>query len=154
MLFQSVAAIAAGPVLSSERYGVIRFGEPLAKAESLLSEHVLPAKDKDELACRFVRFHAYPEAKFMVEDGLITRADVSSKVRNNLNINVGARLNQVKRTYPSVQIEPHQYDPNGQYLIFKSPDKKTAIVMEVSDGKVTDVRAGVESSVEYVEECL
>ena len=63
-------------------------------------------------------------------------------------------MEAVKKIVPSVVIEPHQYDPYGHYLIFKSPGGKTALVMEEGGRKVTAVRGGLEPSVEYVEGCL
>lgn len=90
----------------------------------------------------------------MVEEGVITRAESSVAVPTSLGLTVGASMEAVKKSVPSVVIEPHQYDPDGHYLIFKSPDGKTAVVMEEGGGKVTAVRGGLEPSVEYVEGCL
>ena len=91
----------------------------------------------------------------MVEESTVTRADVTdSSIPNALGIKIGATLDEVKRRYPKVIVEPHQYDPTGHYLIFKSKDGKRAIVFEEGDGKITHIRAGMEPSVEYVEGCL
>jgi hypothetical protein len=84
-----------------------------------------------------------------------TIADViSPKIHNNIQIRFGTSMEEVKRRYPTVEVEPHKYDDTGHYLIFKSKDGKHAILFEVGGGKVTDTRAGVEPSVEYVEGCL
>ena len=141
-------------MLSATGYGAIRFGAKLSDVGKTLSEHVAAPADDDDAACRYVQLKTYPEAKFMVEQGVITRADVSAKAKNNLNILVGARLATVIAKYPAAQLEPHHYDPSGHYLIFKSRDGKSAIVMEEGDGEITDIRGGLEPSVEYVEGCL
>lgn len=154
LFIASATASAEEPVLSATGYGAIKFGAQLSDVEKMVSEQVEKPSDEDEAACRYVQFKAYPETDFMVEDGVITRAEVSEKAENNLNISVGWRLEKVKEKYPSVLLEPHHYDPNGHYLIFKSVDGKTAIVMEESDGKITHIRGGLEPSVEYVEGCL
>ncbi len=91
----------------------------------------------------------------MVEDSIVTRADTTSpQVQNTLQIKIGTPLDEVKRRYLNVEIKQHKYDETGHYLIFKSKDGKRAILFEEADGKVTDARAGVEPSVEYVEGCL
>lgn len=81
----------------------------------------------------------------MVEQGIVTRADVTDpSIPNALGIKIGTRLDEVKLQYPKVMVEPHQYDPTGHYLIFKSADGRRAIVFEEGDGRITDVRAGKE----------
>ena len=91
----------------------------------------------------------------MIEDGIITRADImDASIANNLKIKIGMSLNEVKKQYPNVVVEPHQYDPTGHYLIFKSEDNKNAILFEEVDGKISEVRAGIVPSVQYVEGCL
>lgn len=154
LIFATATASAGEPVLSAAGYGAIKFGAKLSDVEKLVSEHVAAPTDDDEAACRYVQLKAYPEANFMVEQGVITRADVSAKAKNNLNISVGTRLKNVRAKHPSAHIEPHHYDPSGHYVIFKSDDGKTAIAMEEGGGKITDIRGGLEPSVEYVEGCL
>lgn len=154
LVFSTATASAGEPVLSALGYGAVKFGAKLSDVEKLVSEHVAAHRDEDDEACRYVQFKAYPEAKFMIEQGVITRADVSAKAKNNLNISVGTQLEKIRARHPSVHIEPHKYDPIGHYLIFKSANGKTAIVMEESGGRITDIRGGLEPSVEYVEGCL
>lgn len=142
-----------GLVLTDESYGIVRFGSKLMEAEKKLGEKA--ERQTGEHGCDFVTFKKYPGLKFMVEKGIVTRADVTdSSIPNMCGIKIGTTLDEVKRRYPKVIIEPHQYDPTGHYLIFKSKDGKRAIVFEEGDGKITDVRAGAEPSVEYVEGCL
>jgi len=145
-------ARSAEPVLSRTSYGKITFGIRLENAEVILNEKA-KSVTPDE-ACMFVAFAAYPKATFMVEEGIITRADVGKDVPNILGISVGTPFSEVKKKYPKAIIEPHQYDPQGHYIIFKSKDGKNAIVMEEGEGKISDIRGGLEPSVEYVEGCL
>lgn len=153
-MFATSIANADEPVLATTSYGAIKFGEKLSEVEKQISEHVSPPKDDDEAGCRFIQFKAFPEARFMVEDGVITRADVSENVKNILHISVGTSLAAVKAKFPKAHLERHQYDPNGHYVIFKSADGKAAIVLEESESKIVDIRGGLEPSVEYVEGCL
>ena len=153
-LFAGTTSLAAESlVLSDNSYGLVRFGAKLKAIELKVGEKA--KKGTGDNGCDFVTFKKYPGIKFMVEDGVVTRADATSpQIQNNLQIRIGTPMVEVKRRYPSVEVKPHKYDENGHYLIFKSKDKKQAILFEEGDGKVTDVRAGFEPSVEYVEGCL
>jgi len=90
----------------------------------------------------------------MVENGIVTRMDAAPSVKNSADITVGEPMSSVTRRLPNIIVEPHKYDDSGHYLILKSSDSKSAIVAEESQGKVTDIRAGVIPSVQYVEGCL
>ena len=140
-------------VLSDKSYGLVTFGGKLKAIEKKVGE-----KAKGETGdkwCDFVTFKKYPEIKFMVEEGIVTRADaLSPQIQNKLQIRIGTSMEEVKRRYQQVEVKPHKYDEKGHYLIFKSKDGKRAILFEEGGGKVTNTRAGIEPSVEYVEGCL
>jgi len=140
-------------VLTDQSYGIVRFGSKLVEVEKKLAEKA--KRHTGDQGCDFVTFKKYPGVKFMVEKGIVTRADATdSSIHNALGIKIGTTLDEVKQRHPKVIIKPHQYDPTGHYLVFKSTDEKRAIVFEEGEGKITDVRAGSEPSVEYVEGCL
>ena len=141
-------------VLSPGSLGPVLFGSQLREVEARLGERAPGPANEDETGCRFVTFAAFPQVHFMVEDGIVTRANVSAEVANSLGVTVGTRMQDVVESHPAVQLQPHKYDPDGYYLIFGSVDHKAAIVMEVGNGRVTRIRAGLEPSVEYVEGCL
>jgi hypothetical protein len=140
-------------VLTDKSYGLVNFG---GKLEAIVKKVGEKAKgETDDRECDFVTFKKYPGIKFMVEDGIVTRADaISPQIQNKLQIRIGTSMEEVKRRYPTVEVKPHKYEETGHYLIFKSQDGKRAILFEEGNGKVTDTRAGVEPSVEYVEGCL
>jgi len=143
---------AAETILSAESYGDVVFGNKITAIEQKLGEVAEPKVRQK--ACDFVNFRRYPKVKFMVEEGIVTRADAEAGVQNVLGISVGTSLADVKRRYPGVQVKLHKYVEDGHYLVFPSGNGKEAIVMEEVGGKVTRIRAGVEPSVEYVEGCL
>jgi hypothetical protein len=150
----AIDAGADDAVLSATALGPITFGSELREIETRIAESALPEEGEGNDACQYVSFSAYLETMFMVEHGIITRADVGPMVKNSLEVAVGALMEDVRKAHPAVQIQPHQYDPEGYYLIFPTADGRAAIVMEVGGGKVTDIRGGLEPSVEYVEGCL
>lgn len=151
MTLCSSSIFAAEPVLNWNAYGVVKFGNRLSETERLLGEIVTP--DEGEDGCKYVKFKRFPKASFMVENGIITRADVASDVPNSLGISTGAPMDRVKKKYPKVIVEQHHYDAAGFYLIFKNKMGTNAIVMEVGDGIIQEIRGGLEPSVEYVEGC-
>ncbi len=148
-----IGSAIAQTMLTDQSYGIVRFGSKLTEVERKLGQKAKgQTGDQD---CDFVTFNKYPGVKFMVEKGIVTRADlIDSSILNAIRIKIGTTLNEVKNRYPQVIVKAHQYDPSGHYLIFKSKDGKRATVFEEGDGKVTDARAGLEPSVEYVEGCL
>jgi hypothetical protein len=141
------------PILTRTSYGKITFGDRLEKVELALNlKATSEEKDFDEY-CHYVTFAIYPHIGFMVEYGIITCADASGDVPNELGICVGTFFSEVKKRYPDAVIEEHPYDPEGHYLIFKSKDGINAIIMEEVKGKVTSVRGGLTRSVEAIEGC-
>lgn len=152
LVLSSSFTFAAEPVLSWDAYGVVQFGKRLADMEKALGEKA--TADEGEEGCKYVSFKKLPKVSFMVEDGIITRADVDPGVPNSLGVSAGTPMERVKKKYPKVIVEPHHYDDAGFYLIFKNKKGTKAIVMEVGGGIVHAIRGGLEPSVEYVEGCL
>jgi len=138
-------------VLSQERMGKVVFGASLRSVEDVLGESV--SNQVRDSACSMVSFKAYPGTLFMVEGGVVTRADAAADVPNVLGIKVGDSREAVLGKYPKAHVEPHKYLEGGYYLTFPSNDGKAAIVLEVGEDKVSDIRAGLQPSVSYVEHC-
>jgi hypothetical protein len=143
----------AEPILSMTGYGPIEFGVRLEDAERVAGGRLEPERAL-EPACDYVRFATLPRARFMVENGVVTRAEVEAGVPNSLKIEPGTSLDSIRKARPEARIEPAKYDPEGYNITFSSPDARAAIVMEVSGGVVKDIRAGLQPSVGYVEHCL
>jgi len=148
----SLSDPATAQILSPRGYGDIQFGAQLADVESRLKEGAEPRNR--EFGCDFVQFKKYPGVHFMVEDGIVTRADVAPNIPNSSGVRIGTRLSEVKRRFPEVKVEPHKYVEHGHYLSLPTADGKAALLFEEDDGRVTDVRAGLFPSVAYVEGCL
>ncbi|MEO6423112.1 MAG: hypothetical protein ABIR84_10645, partial [Candidatus Nitrotoga sp.] len=140
-------------VLSWDSYGSIYFGSTLAEAEQLLGPRLQSTTPLDP-SCWYAAFQSLPGVRFMVENGVITRAEAEPGVPTSVGVRVGAALLDIKVAHPAARTKPHKYDPEGHYVVFPSPDGKKAIVMEESRGSVLRIRAGLKPSVEYVEGCL
>ena len=144
----------AEPELTDQSYGRVRIGEPLARVEQALGATAVPVAGQADPSCRYVSFAAYPEVRFMVESGVVTRAELRSASNSALGVKIGDSMVAARAKLPEAVVRPHKYDPAGHYLILKSPDGSAAVVMEASGGKITEIRGGREPSVEYVEGCL
>lgn len=149
----SAPAVDAAPMLSAQGYGKLRFGDKLAATETALGEKAQPLGENDP-ACSMVRFKSLPGVRFMVEQGVITRADADTGTPNDTGIAVGDTLAQAKQKVPALQVGPHKYLEQGHYLTIRGAQPNTAIVMEEDGKAVTKIRAGVEPAVNYVEVCL
>src|SRR6185503_13996578 len=125
----SAQTAAPKAVLSPAAYGPITFGARLEDIEKALGPRLDPERPLDP-GCSYVRFKTLPGVRFMVEGGIITRADAEAGVSNTLNIEVGASLDSIRKARPEARIAPHKYDPEGHYVTFSSPDSGAAIVME------------------------
>lgn len=153
---QAPATAAPAPsapgLLSASGVGAVRFGMTLAQAEQATgAQAVLPAPF--DPACSMVRFPALPGLRFMVEQGIVTRADAEPGTGNVMGIAIGDPLDRIRASYPEGVLTPHKYDANGHYLAFPSAGGRGALILEATGGKVTKVRAGLQPAVAYVETC-
>jgi hypothetical protein len=152
ILFFTLLGCNEETVLSAEAYGPVVFGSQLVDVERMLN--VKASREHEDPFCYYVQLPQYPGIEFMIEKGIITRAEVNADVPNILSIKVGTPFEQIKKFHPNIIVKPHKYISNGYYLVSKTVNGKNAIVMEVVDDKVAYIRAGIEPSVEYVEGCL
>lgn len=148
----TASAVSAIEVLSPLGYGEVRFGDELAQVEEKLGQAAFPKSR--EWGCDFVSFKKYPRIRFMVEEGVVTRADAETGVKNSAGVTVGMSFRRVKSRHPTIEVAPHKYDDRGHYLVLPAEDGRAALLFEESSGQITAVRAGVRPSVEYVEGCL
>ena len=145
--------VAAKPLLSPNGFGAVRFGTSLSAVEQQLGAKADQLGENDP-ACSSVRIKAVPGVRFMVEKGIVTRADADTGTPNSLGLAVGDTLALAKTQYPSIEVGPHKYLPAGHYLTFKSADGAAAIIMEEDGKAITKIRAGLQPAVAYVEVCL
>jgi hypothetical protein len=138
--------------LGPSGYGAVVFGQPLAAARQALGQ---PADGRRlNPDCDVVMFKAYPGVRFMVEKGVITRADLQDlTLPNSTGITAGMTLEDIRRRHPEATIHPHKYDPKGHTIVIRAVGEPRAVVLEESQGRITRIRAGLQPAVEYVEGC-
>lgn len=143
---------AAPNMLSADGIGAIRFGMTLEQAQQAAgSKAALP--EPFDPGCSMVRFPTLPKLRFMVENNVVTRADAEPGIENAIGLPFGATLAQIRASQPAAEVTPHKYDENGQYVTFPGAGGRSAIILEVTGGKVTKMRAGLQPAVAYVETC-
>ena len=145
-----LSATASSQVLSPDGYGKIQFGQRLDQVERTLGQRATP-RPLDP-SCPIVRFKRYPQVSFMVEKGLIVRADAKGVVRNSAGVTTRMSAREALRHAPAMRSELHKYDKNGAYLVLPKGENR-ALIFEASKGKITRMRAGVKPAVDYVEMC-
>jgi hypothetical protein len=139
-------------VLGPKHYGKVKFGERIESVERLLGQKAEPSQRAPE--CDFVTFRNFPTARFMVENGIITRADSKGPISTETKVRMGMTLSLAKQAEPTLEVSAHHYADDGHYLTKYTADRKYAVLFEEFDGRVHGVRAGLSSSVGYVEGCL
>ena len=127
---------------------------PATTCSDTLPTEVQPTGSDGRKTAYYTAFTGYPPARFRIEDGHSTRAELDKSGRRALGITAGMRLTEVRQRFPQVIIRPHKYDEAGHYLVFPSKSGKAEIIAEESAGQVTMVRGGLLPAVEYVEGCL
>lgn len=142
---------ARGMVLSPESFGPVRFGKPLADAEKRLDAKATRLGSAEH-RCSYVSFEQLPNVLFMVEKGIVTRADAKQGVPNIAGVDIGTTAAAVRKKYPDAAVTKHQYVAGGHYLTIPWNDR-SALVFEEDGATITAVRAGLEPSVSYPEGC-
>jgi hypothetical protein len=72
--------------------------------------------------------------------------------RTILGIQVGDSEAEVRERYPRLRTRPHPYDPDGQYLIVRGPNRRVVFETDGND-EVTSFRGGRMPEIMYIEGC-
>jgi hypothetical protein len=141
--------------LSFDSMGPVRIGMTVPRAQKALhfklSQNLETGGDED---CYYVdNKRSLPGISFMVIAGTIQRIDVDDRTyQTTLGARVGMTEDEIKRLYPALRVEPHQYIEDGHYFIV---DHERFSLLFETDGKVvTGIRAGLSEPVGYVEGCV
>jgi hypothetical protein len=153
-------AAAGEPVTSPTRWtlsfkglGPVKVGMTVQEAEKVLKMKLQEEQVDEPGGCHHARSEReLPGVGFLVIDGRVARVDVSKHTyRTASGARVGMTEKEIRRLYPQIKVEPHQYDPAGHYLILTSADQRYGIVFETDGHLVTDLRGGEREPVGYVE---
>jgi hypothetical protein len=142
--------------LSWDGFGDIKFGKSLEEISRTTGLEFVPTKGGTAWseACKYVEVKGDSSIRFMIENGILTRAEVPVKTPTLFAINMSASLDKIKMQHPNAVVMNHKYVMEGHYIIFYSLDKSKALLLEHYESKVQIMRAGMVPSVMYVEGCL
>ncbi|MGI0492790.1 hypothetical protein ACN4EG_13485 [Alkalinema pantanalense CENA528] len=140
--------------------GPVLVGMTVAEAEKAAGRKFNTDKEgPNGIACLYSQPQGLPGVGFMVVDGRIARIDVWSnrKITTFRGAKIGDSEARIKQLYgKQIQVQQHEYDPKGHYLVFVPKDKADRnfrVVFETDGQKVTRFRSGKLPEVEYVEGC-
>jgi hypothetical protein len=135
--------------------GPVKIGMSLAEVNQALGEQVMAPEMGLERSCFHVNSSSQPSLDFMIEEGKLTRIDVTARgAQTDKGIAVGAFVAAVTSAYgKDVQTDKHYLDPNAHYLTALSKDKKFGIRFEIENDKVTAFYAGTTRAINLVEGC-
>lgn len=136
--------------------GSLRIGMTLRDAKRAGIKIVVDEQFSELSTCGLASVAGYDSVHLLFEANRIARIEIyNDKFSTFSGAKVGDAESDIRRIYGArVKVEPHQYDPDGHYMIVSSSDKKYALVFETDGKVVTDLRAGLIPAVHYVEHCL
>jgi hypothetical protein len=143
---------AAPPTLTTQGYGAVHFGMPIAAAEKAMAQRTRQRiHNKD---CQYVEFRKYPGIRFMVEAGIVMRADTDKNLRNSLGARMGMDMETFKARHPELELKALGSGEDGLTYEIKAPEKDAALVLFAEDGKLRYMWAGIAPAYTYYEGCM
>ncbi|HET9838086.1 MAG TPA: hypothetical protein VFR84_07615 [Candidatus Angelobacter sp.] len=143
-------------VLRFDGAGPVKIGMTQDQLSAALSGSFSVPENAEEKNCFYAEPSLHPGIAFMVQNGRVTRADVTRRtVPTASGIRVGDSEEQVKKVYGArVKVEPHAYTgPEGHYLTVYSRDRRYGLRFETDGKKVTGFYAGEPQAILYIEGC-
>jgi hypothetical protein len=138
--------------------GKAKFGMTLEQLNRAFGERFTTPSEEDVYtkSCFYVTPNTLPGTRMMIEDGRLTRIDITSRrYTTSDGLGIGADRLTMKSRYGSrLTDEPHYYEgPEGRYLTLDL-NKSISVRFEIWDERVNHWYVGRKQSVQYVEGCL
>lgn len=164
--FLLATALASGSIVCAETLsdsrltysglGPLKIGMTIPDANRSGLKIVVDEQFSDIDQCGLAKVISHDDIQLLSENNRIARIELySNRFATFSGAKVGDSEARVRAIYGSrVQVEPHQYDPDGHYLTVTSSDNRFAIVFETDGKTITDLRAGLIPAAQYVEHCL
>ena len=143
--------------MSPDHAGAVRFGMPAAEARRALGD----TSSISATGCTYWRPATAPRSvSFMVENGIVVRADVDSTAtppKTVEGIGIGSTEAAIRAAYGehvTTQLHKYQWEAGWRYFIYLPPqDSLNAIVFETDGRLVRGYRVGRRPQVQYAERC-
>jgi len=129
-------------------------GQTLQQAEAALGAPLLPVAPaaKDAARCHLRSAASQPGVSYVVDQGLVTRADAGPGVRA-LGAQLGDSVDAVISLYPDITRRDSDGVMSGTYLVLTDPDGRHAVVMQAAGDTILAIRAGLSRAVESPQGC-
>jgi hypothetical protein len=141
--------------LTAHGAGPVRFGMTAAELRAALGGAVEPLGPPGD--CSYVVPNGAPEGlAFMIFEGRVVRADLrrGSAAATAVGVRSGDSMERARELLgPDTEVTPHKYVEGGHYLTAPGGDPGTWWVAETDGERVTDVRAGLQPQVRWIEGC-
>jgi hypothetical protein len=149
------AALAADTwVVREDGVGPVKIGMTVAQLSATLHQK-LGEQESGSDNCFYVTASGYKHLGFMIEDGRLTRVDVTmAGIATTAGIQVGDSEAHARQVYGlTMKVSPHKYVDTGHYLTVRSADGRYGVRFETDKGKITGYYAGKYDAIQYVEGC-
>lgn len=155
---RGAGALSASSRLVADGIGPVRVGMTIADAAAAAQVPLTNKYTYTEVECWYASPTGIDGIDFMMSGDRVVRVDVQSpEVTTPSGIAIGASEADVIASYGGhIRTEPHQYVPDGHYLIYEPDDPGLAnyrIFFETDGSNVTSMRSGRLPEVAFVEGC-
>jgi hypothetical protein len=137
--------------LSRNGFGRLKVGLTRGKIERRLGRSLRFAYNTGSCAIWSIR--GVQGLSLMTTRGRLARVYIGSGPwRTSLGIRLGDSESKVRSRYRRLRTRPHEYEPGGQYLIVRGPNRRVVFETDAGD-RVTGIRGGRVPEVMYIEGC-
>ena len=152
------APVPAANVLRPIGYDTIRIGEPPSAADG----YALADDGSYEDSCRIYSSDRLANVYAIVEDGRIMRLTAfhrsgtgAEAIRTDRGIGPGSTEAEVRAAYSPLREQPHHYvEAPAKDLFFGGTETEPGLRFEIdAEGRVSNLHAGLEPVLSYVEGC-
>jgi hypothetical protein len=154
---ESIPAHDNGRSITSSGWGPVQIGMTPSEASSAMGGWLStsPGYSGTE-SCHYMDSPTAPGLLFMVTKGIVSRVDTKDRrYATESGVRVGETEAEARREHAGQMVEhPHRYVDDGYYFYIYDPDRKHAVVIEIADGRVVEIRGGRVPEVLWVEHCL
>jgi hypothetical protein len=154
---ESIPGQDGGRSITSTGWGPVQIGMTPREASAAMGGWLSTSGGySDTESCYYMDSPTAPGLRFMVTGGIVSRVDTKDgRYATESGVRVAETEAEARREYAGQMVEdPHKYVDDGYYFYIYDPDRRHAVVIEIADGRVVEIRGGRLPEVLWVEHCL
>ena len=161
LLGSSAYAADAGPTLSLDGFGPLKFGMPADQSLAVL-HHEMPYNLAASGRCKQLSLPQFEAAglSFVLEQQKLVRIDIDfntgkreTSARTDTDIGLGSPEADVRKAYPGAKIKSNPADPAWHTITVETPDHSRGLVFETNGETVKTIRGGLREAITSEEGC-